>query len=69
MSTQYRTVIGVRPIKMRPLVLAMAKAFMAHYETRIFPELATAILLPVERADVAKGGLVLTPGTNIYTKG
>ncbi len=68
MAMDLHTVIGIRPVKLKPLIIAMAKAFVKEYDTRIFPELPSAILLPITKAMIKEEGLLNVPGTNVYLK-
>ena len=60
--------IGVRPIRMQPLLHAMILGYWAAFGTRIFPHQQTAILIPVTKADKDHDGLVRVGDTNTYTK-
>lgn len=62
-----QAVIGVRPVRMKPIVLALVKAFMnSEYQTRIFPGSPSAILIPVTASDVRDEGLTKVGTTNTY---
>ncbi len=60
--------IGVRPVRMKPLLLSMILGFGHAYQIRIFPHQKTAILIPVTRADKDRDGLVRVGDTNTYTQ-
>lgn len=68
---QNDTVMGIMPIRMKRLQVAMIHAFLeqAPYHTRIFPHLTSAVLLPVTRADRDHMGLIKVGDTNTYIRG
>ncbi len=59
--------IGVRPVRMKPLLLSMILGFGREHQIRIFPHQKTAILIPVTKADKDRDGLVRVGDTNTYT--
>lgn len=61
-------VIGLRPVRMKPLLTAMILGYGQETGVRIFPHQKTAILIPVTKAEKDRDGLVRVGDTNTYTK-
>ncbi len=58
--------IGICPVRMKILPLAMMHAFAQQLEIRIFPHLSSAVIIPVTAREVRERNLVLKTGTNVY---